>query len=166
MNHIKNIPVGIDVTIQDMQIELYDALSESWGDINGFGRVYKQDKQERIIPEYYVGNSEYKEVLTNDSFVGTFFFIEDDEIISTSLCLSRNRVDLYVLVDAAKAREDVDHYPDEEIRLQVLRIARRHFTEVVRTTKGKEAMKSFTTHDLDFIHPYFIFKITGIINNY
>lgn len=166
MNHLKDIPVGIDAVIQPMQIDLYDQLCESWGDMNGFGRVYKQKKQERTIPEYYAGSGQYKEVLTNDSLVGTFFFVEEDEIKSTGLCLSRNTVDLYILVDAAKARTDIKHYPDEEIRLQVLNIARRYFTEVVRTTKGREAMKEFTTHDLDFIHPYFIFKITGIINNY
>lgn len=166
MNHIKKDPIGIDIVIQEMQIDLYNSLSKSWGDLKGYGRVYKTQKQERFIPEYYAGSGQYQEVLTNDGVVGTFFFLEDNDIESKGSCLSRSKVDLFVLVDAAKARNEIDHYPDEEIRLQVLNIARRYFTKIDKTIKGREALKGFTTHDLDFIHPYFIFKITGIINNY
>ena len=166
MNHLKTDPLGVDIVIQTMQIVLYDALTDSWGHVNGFGRVYKTKKGERTIPEHYSGKGQYQEVLTNDSYVATFFFVEDGEIESRGSCLSRTKVDLFILVDAARAREDVSHYPDEEIRLQVLNVARRYFTDIVRTVKGRDALNGFTTHDLDFIHPYFIFKITGIINNY
>lgn len=166
MNNIKQNPVGIDVIIQPMQVELYDTLSASWGDMRGFGRVYKNKKQRRIIPEHYLGNSEYEEVLTSDMTVATFFFVESGELTSQKSCLSRTKVDLIFLVDVNKAKETIDHYADEEVRIDVLNIAKKHFTSIDKTIKGYGALEGFTTYDIDYIHPYFIFKIIGIINNY
>lgn len=166
MNHIKINPVGIDEVIQTMQIELYDTLSESWGDIKGFGRIYKNKKQSRIIPEHYTDNGEYEEVLTDDMSVATFFFVESGELENQGSCLSKTNVDLIFLVDVAKAKSEIAHYADEEVRIEVLKIVKKHFSVVGKTIKGFGALEGFTTYNIDFIHPYFIFKITGIINNY
>lgn len=165
MNHIKIDPVGIDIKIQEIQIELYTKLSESWGDIKGFGRVYKTKKQSRLIPEHYVGDGEYIEVLTDDMAVATFFFIESGELEGQGSCLSKTKVDVHFLVDVNKAKSSIAHYADEEVRLEVLQIIKSHFT-VDKTIKGYGSLEGFSTYDLDYIHPYFIFRITGIINNY
>jgi len=165
MNNTKTNPVGIDLIIQDIQNDLYDKLSVLWGDIKGFGRVYKNKKQERTIPEYYAGKGEYDEVLTDDMKTATFFFLESGELESKGSCLSKTNVELYFLVDVSKAKSSIQHYADEEVRLDVLNIVKNNLT-IVRTIKGRDALSSFTVEDLDFIHPYFIFKIEGIINNY
>lgn len=166
MNNVKTNPAGIDIPLQEMQIVLYDRLCESWGDITGYGRVYKTKKKERVIPEHYKGNGEYIEVLTDDKKVAIFFFVESGEIESQGSCLSKSDVDLIFLVDVAKAKNTINHYADEEIRLEVLKIAKSYFSTIESTVKGEEALSGFTTENLDFIHPFFIFKIKGSINNY
>lgn len=166
MNYTKQNPVGIDVPIKRIQDALYEKLNTSWKDIVGYGRVYKTVKGERVIPEHYIGEGEYKEVLTDDKKTAIFFFIESSTIRSMGGCLSKNSVDLIFLVNVLKAKPEAMDYADEEVRLEVLKIAQLYFTSISETIKGREALKGFTTENLDFIHPYFIFKISGIINNY
>lgn len=165
MIHLKTEPKGIDAVIQPLQEALY-GLCESWGDIRAFGRCYLNERQDRKIPEHYAGSGEYQEVLTDDKWVATYFFLESDTIIHKGSCLSENNVDLYFLVNAKEAKPKITHYADEEIRLEVLQIANLHFSSIDSTVKGREALSEITATDLDFIHPYFIFKITGTFNNY
>lgn len=165
MIYTRTNPVGIDAVIQPLQESLYD-LCESWGDIDGFGRVYLNRKGDRIVPEHYNKDGEYREVLTNDMKVATYFFVESDVVSASGSCLSKNNVDLYFFVNVKEAKPDVGHYADEEVRLDVLRIAKDYFSQVESTVKGENALSEMTTEGLDFIYPYFIFKITGMFNNY
>ena len=45
MNYNLNNPIGIDKEVQKIQNYLHGSLVESWGDIDAYGRVYKNRKQ-------------------------------------------------------------------------------------------------------------------------
>lgn len=76
MNYLKETPTGIDKEIKNLQIYLYDRISLKFGlnDFDAYGRVYKNRRNDLIIPEYYLSNRDYKEVLLDDRRSGIMFF--------------------------------------------------------------------------------------------
>lgn len=168
MIYLKDSTVGIDIQIQRIQQRLYDKLSSSLNcEIHAYGRAYKTNNDGSIKPEVYE-NGRYKELLTNNKIKGLhFFFIENDESdILTRTCMSSNTIDLIVIVDdLSKVRNDINHYPDEEIKEEVKSYVKSYF-EVTSVVKNEAALDGFDISKLHFIYPYFVFRITGTINNY
>ena len=80
MNYLRENPVGIDLEISRIQTALYDNIVERWNlqDFKGYGRVYKNKKNDLIIPEYYVSEKEYEDVLLDDRLNGIMFFSPSD----------------------------------------------------------------------------------------
>lgn len=76
MNYLKENNVGIDNPIKRLQVYLYDRIVSNFGlsDFDGYGRVYRNRKDNLFIPEAYVNNKEYKEVLLDDRNDGIMFF--------------------------------------------------------------------------------------------
>lgn len=76
MNYLKTTVTGIDEKIKPLQTYLYDNIINKWGlsNFDGYGRVYKNRRKDLIIPEYYISNKEYKEVLLSDKRDGIMFF--------------------------------------------------------------------------------------------
>ena len=169
MNYLKNDPKGIDIPIQLAQKRLYDKLIFEYScDVVGYGRVYTDIVDDSDIPYAYIGRGEYEEVLTNDKINGIHFFFverESSDVISRS-CLSSTDVDLIVIVnDLTKVKDDVLHYQDEEIKEDVKSFVKNSL-EINSITKGKQALDGFDVSKIQFIYPYFVFKITSTINNY
>jgi len=167
--YLKTSPKGIDIRIQSMQQYLYDKLVSIYScEINAYGRVYKEKNDNSIKPLYYVGNGNYKELLINNKIKGLhFFFVENEEsdIISRT-CKRSNEIDLIVIINNLKSiKSNISHYPDEEIVLDVLDYTKT-FINSNKLTKGEKALDGFDISELKFIYPFFVFKITGTINNY
>ena len=80
MNYLRENPVGIDSEIILIQKYLYNSIVSRWSlpDFSGYGRVYKNKKNSLIIPEYYVSEKEYEEVLLDDRLNGIMFFSPSD----------------------------------------------------------------------------------------
>lgn len=80
MNYLRENPVGVDIEINRIQTYLYNQIINRWSleDFNGYGRVYKNKKSNLIIPEYYVSEKEYEEVLLDDRLNGIMFFSPSD----------------------------------------------------------------------------------------
>lgn len=76
MNYLKTEADGVDEPIKALQTYLYDNIVSNLGlnSFDGYGRVYKNRRDSLIIPEYYVSNKEYKEILLNDVKDGIMFF--------------------------------------------------------------------------------------------
>ena len=107
--------VGIDAQIQNLQSYLYTELTdvEGWTNYESYERAYKNKKNDSTIPEIYIG--EYLEVLFNDKFSATSFFLtEDNETISDNLCSSK--ISLIYQVQLNKLFPSVPHRADEELR--------------------------------------------------
>jgi hypothetical protein len=79
MIYTKQDAVGIDVAIQSLQSYLYSKLT-SFGvsDYESYGRIYKNGKNGKLIPERYTEGNEYEEVLFNDKMNMTSFFAVAD----------------------------------------------------------------------------------------
>lgn len=169
MIYLKTNPVGIDKHIQFAQKYLYDKLSENYScEIEAYGRVFKNDYDGSIKPIYYNNDGSYKEVLTDSKIKGLhFFFVEDDksEIIKGTNKRLTN-IDLIVVIDDfRKVKSDVKHYADENIVIDVMSYMKTHLRGS-ELTKNEEALSGFDISKLQFIYPFFVFKITGEINNY
>ncbi len=80
MNNILTNTSGIDCNIQDMQITLYDGLlaKDSISEVEGFGRVYKNNTENGAIPEYYLSDGNYKELYLDNNWNVSFSFIVGD----------------------------------------------------------------------------------------
>ena len=76
MNYLKQNTTGVDTVIKGLQKYLYDNLKQKWcfNDFEGYGRVYKNKKNGKVMPEYYTSDKEYKEVLLDDRLQGIMFF--------------------------------------------------------------------------------------------
>lgn len=80
MNFTTTTTVGIDTVINSIQTDIYDALIERWlDDIDGYGRVYKTDTGNGVVPRYYISSNDYKDVYYDDSRSGQFFFLTDED---------------------------------------------------------------------------------------
>lgn len=74
----KSEPTGLDKRIQDFQSHLYSELG--FTDWNCFPRVYVNESEKGLVPEYYEGDKEYNEVLFDDNHdISSFFFRSSDE---------------------------------------------------------------------------------------
>jgi len=167
--HTKIAPTGIDKRIQRAEQYLHDNLLSDYScDISAYGRAYADSINGVIKPRAYVGNGEYKPLLTDDRINGLhFFFVENEESdVEVGTCIRSNDVDLIVIIDdISKVRGDIAHYADEEIVQNVLHYAK-SFMRISKITKGEKALDGFDVENLKFIYPFFVFKLTGKINNY
>lgn len=126
MNYLRQNPVGIDEQIQRIQSFVYDKIISNWNldSFNSYGRVYKNKRNGLIIPEYYVSEKEYEEVLLNDNLNGIMFFSPSDrtEVNGTLLTQDCDLIFTFNLSDLNISNER----DDENVRQGVLSILRQY----------------------------------------
>lgn len=82
MLHLRNNVSGIDVEIQDMQRDIYKALTEKFGftNVEGYGRLYRQERIAGSFPEWYNSNTgDYEIIYLDDTKNVIFSFIDGDD---------------------------------------------------------------------------------------
>tara|TARA_R110000737_G_scaffold116429_2_gene149132 strand:- start:4 stop:579 length:576 start_codon:yes stop_codon:yes gene_type:complete len=116
MNNVLTYSEGLSAAIQTIQKELYNALPSFWsGDIEGFGKVYKNiENSSDNIPTYYksskifipeVYNSikgNYEDVYYNNSKSCVFCFLIDDKDSTIDEIVFTNNVKVVFMVDLSK----------------------------------------------------------------
>lgn len=77
----KDCPVGVDVVIDKLQSDLYRYLvvTAGWRSYKSYHRAYKNKKGDNLLPEVYTEKGEYKEVLFDDVYAVSSFFVVDDK---------------------------------------------------------------------------------------
>lgn len=76
----KKCPEGIDVVIDKIQSDLFTQLIKyGWRDYRSYHRAYKNKNQKSVVPEVYDQRGEYIEVLFDDTFAVTSFFLAADK---------------------------------------------------------------------------------------
>ena len=168
MIYTKANPVGIDKPIQMLQESLYTKLTDAFScDVTSYGRAYVDNKNGSVKPLAYV-ETDYKELLTDDRINSLhFFFIEDDtaDVVSRT-CMSDTEVDIiFIIDDLTKVRGDITHYADEEIKEQIKSFVKSWY-KIISVTKGEKALDGFDISQLQFIFPYFVFKLRVIIKEF
>lgn len=162
MNYLKNNPVGVDIKIQKLQIKLYENLG--FENIEGYGRIYIDNKKGENYPLHFINGIDYKEVLIDDNNNGKFFFVED-EVTDSEMTISKTKVDIIFLVNLANLYPDIPHRADEELKQQVYRLLKKtrfFFPSEIKITKGKDAIKDFKTKLID-MQPYHFMKFSGVV---
>ena len=105
VNHLRTTPEGLDITLQSIQKDLYNYLSEKWsgGPLQGSGRVYRNPKEGNTVPERWNGKG-YEDVYFDDSYAASFFFIDDTTHESTDGMVFMAKVKLAFLVNLDKIK--------------------------------------------------------------
>lgn len=150
MNNVLTTPIGLDKAIQNVQVDLYNALIEKWdGDIDGYGRVEKTpmntgdtipeyyETSKIVIPEWYNASKKgYEEVYYDDKKSCVFCFAIQDEDKTLDQQVFTCKVKCVFMVDLSKI------YPASEERMSSK--AQKEAVEILRDLSYGE------------------FKITGI----
>lgn len=104
--------VGIDLPIDKISKRLYSVLSLQWSNIDVYGRVYRNPKDGKVVPEWYVSDGDYKEVLMDDSRGAIIFFDVDPKIEMKTGSYGVAKVDIIVYTNLSKIKnlsERLDH---------------------------------------------------------
>ena len=162
MNYTYENVKGIDKQIQILQNHLYRKLN--WSNLELFGRVFKNRRKnsKQIIPEAYVGNGEYREVLTNDKVDAIMFFIEDDEHISQTGYQFKTKINLVVIANLKKLYANNDYREDHKCIQEVIELLQSACKQVLKIKKGvKASLNEFYNEDITFsnMEPYTCFSL-------
>jgi hypothetical protein len=116
-NHIysRTNPIGIDFRIVEIQSKIYKYLTEkrSWDKYNCYDRAYINTKNNQIIPEVYVGNKEYNEVLLNDKINAlTYFIVNESRTYDKGF---RTTISLIFEGNLSRLYPAITHRADEEL---------------------------------------------------
>ena len=125
MLYTKTSTVGSDILIQNIQSKLYTALKTSWGitgDVryDSYGRVYKVNSDKGAIPEFYVGDEDYKEMVfdsTNNDVLS--FFVLDDKTVY-QLGIETANAAIIFKINIGNIKPSVTWRPDEEVKKDIL----------------------------------------------
>lgn len=166
MNYLKENPVGIDQAIEKQQTAIYKALSKI-GDLDGYGRVYKNQKKGKGIFEIYKGKGEYENIVHSDT--SKFFFeVESPDNIRDGL---QADVNIHFIIDLSKFYSSTTERKDEEIKVKVYNSLIRTLFSPERQYRDASKLKSnlnsyFSSEKIDIedMHPKHIFTISGKMN--
>ena len=166
MIHLKDKPIGIDLTIQNAQKRLYNGLMSKWSDdLDAYGRCYvnksKLDgENESYVPEYYDKNGETPNLLYTEG--NKFFFTVSNTIPSDSSYNYKADISIYFIVNLEKVRPDIKHRADSEVYADVYEILAQcglgNKIDLVHTVKKVYEDFKVKSGDFDDIHPYHVFK--------
>ncbi len=117
---------GVDTVIQYLQNKWYNKLLGNWGNsvYQMYPRANKNKKEDQTIPEISLDEENYDEVLINDKFDVTSFFLIDNESTFTDEYKRINQrvslifqADLFALYNGAERM-------DQRFNMDVLRVVR------------------------------------------
>ena len=118
---VKTSPKGLDIVIDRIQNTLFTELTSlGWTDYQSYPRVYKNPKDGSLIPEFYDGVSEYKEVFYDDQFKASSFFVtEDTRTLDRVTRQYEQTVSVIFQVNLKELFPSITHRADEEMHRQV-----------------------------------------------
>ena len=156
-------PVGIDVEIQRQQQRLAAKL---WTGKNyeSYGHAFINVKEDGSnVPEVFVNNIDYKDVLTDDKNDAISFFIVDDNMSGNSMAMSVD-VKLYFIVNLAKIYPTLTHRAVEESHRDALIYILQH-NNVTDIVTGAKALRDFNIPQYQTdMQPYHAFCLTLEMN--
>lgn len=126
MNNLLTSAYGIDVAINNVQTDLYASLVSLWhGDIEGYGRIHKNNKKDdKVIPEHYTKEGQFKEVYYDDKLGADFFFIVGNDDSTEDQLLYVSNVKCVFMLNLNRI------YPSDEERSDVK--AQKDVVEILR----------------------------------
>ena len=174
MNNTISTTIGIDTLIQDIQTTLYDNLTVEWvDDVDAYGRVYKRmDADGNVIPAWFIGGTDYKDVYYNDAFSCCYMFVDDDEHTTEDEIVYNTDLKAIFMVDLSRILPSNDNRADMQAQNDVIEILRNNAFErfsVTGITKGiRNVFRGFNQEKIKFSdgHPYHCFSVNLRVNYY
>lgn len=159
------VEYGIDIEIEKIRRHLLKNLG--WLGVEMFGRAYKNvTKDGKLVPEVYIGNGEYKEILTNDLKSVTVFFVDSDKHTKANSLEMQTDLSVVFIVNLVKLKGNNNARLDALVQHEVLSTLKQTTQfEISELTKGLDALKEFDTSKIKLsdMQPYHIFSVTGKI---
>ena len=185
MNNILTSAEGLSLAIQSIQKELYEALPKFWsGDIEGFGKVYKNvQNSSDNVPDYYKTSkifvpevynslkSNYEDVFYDNSKSCVFCFLIDDKDTTDDRVLFTSKVKVVFMVDLSKIYPTYKERQDGKAQKDVVEILREinGDYEINEVQRGIDNIfNEYTTSKIKFndIQPLHAFSINIDLNYY
>ena len=162
--------IGIDVNISRL---VTDYTNNLWtgADVDFFGRVYRNNRNDGIIPEVYDQDNRYIEVLQNDNKAGTVFFdwINPTQITGTK-SLATVWIHFAVNLSELYPTETANHErADEYAHADAIKWTNKSGFRVTGLVTGFDAFSQFelTEQNKDDMQPYHLFRLeTEVLFNY
>jgi hypothetical protein len=157
-------PKGIDLPIQQMQ-NLF--VKHLWPSINAtkkgyYHRVFRNNRRGEQIPEIYVGNGEYKDVLFDDFLSAQIWFDVAERTDSLSSGQIVRDCGVVVIVNLNEIYPSLTHRCEEEVHFDVMRVLNRmpKVFEQTGITTGMAAFGNFNTTPLKHadMNPWHVFR--------
>tara|TARA_R110000782_G_scaffold54_1_gene154 strand:+ start:367 stop:942 length:576 start_codon:yes stop_codon:yes gene_type:complete len=185
MNNTLTSAEGLSSAIQSIQEELYTALPSFWeGDIEGFGKVYKnvQNSSDDIpkfyksskifVPEVYNSSKgNYEDVFYNNSKSCVFCFLIDDKDSTEDGVLFTSKVKVVFMVNLSLIYPNDTERQDGKAQKDIVDILREinGDYEINEVQRGIDNIfNQYTTSGVKFddIHPLHSFAVNIDLNYY
>lgn len=172
MNHTLSVTYNIDTVIQTIQTALYETLVPVWGEFEAYGRVYKNEKNGKVLPEVWrrdVGN--YREVYYQNSASAHLFFIDGDIHTTEDELVFQTDLKICFMVDLSRLKNQTERV-DADVQRDVVAAIRDNMFQDFKITgieKGIEnVFNKFNTDGIrsNDMQPLHVFSINGTLNYY
>jgi len=111
-------PVGIDRIIDQMQVRMFNKINVSeWANYPRSYKNFKRKNRNSKLPEIHIGNGEYEDVLFNDRFNLTTFFVESDTVEALNSGMNRQDLALIIQANLSNIYPLDERRNDEELRI-------------------------------------------------
>lgn len=164
-NHLIENPVGVDIPIQRLQKLIYSKLN--WTKFELFGRIYKNEIEGGIVPQYFVSGKEYKKdvYIDGQNNAHSFFVVSDEHKKYKDNVRFECEVKIIFTVNLKKLFPESINRPDSEMHKLIYDLIKsdRNF-EITGVQTGMSNVlsgfniKSIKTKDL---HPWHTFSINS-----
>lgn len=117
----KSNPIGVDKVVDRLQVAIYNFLisTYSFTEYESYPRCYKNYKDGNVIPEMYNLNGNYSEVLFDDKFNLTSFFLVSDESDRENVDIVSQDVSIIFQGLLNKLFPAIAHRADEELKAAI-----------------------------------------------
>ena len=137
--------IGIDAKIERVRTLFEQELFLDYS-YNSYGRAFINERDGKKIPERYVSDNEYQEVLLNDRVACTSFFsVENDYTVDRNLL--SGTVNIYFSCNLSTVYPSVSERAVEYLHRDVSAILKRESFELTGITSGADAFSDFDFSD-------------------
>jgi len=145
-------PIGLDARIQQLQVDFGATLFEGLN-YESYGRAFLNTRDTIRVPEVYVGDGEYKEVLADDNLDALSFFLPD-----SSIPFEKNEGNAIVGIYFFVRLQTNVYRPVEEVHRDVLNRIQSSPFRVIRLVTGEESVDAFLDAVRVNMQPYYCFR--------
>lgn len=159
-------PIGVDKPIQRVQDYLYANLN--WGDLEAYGRIYKNTIDGKTKPQPFLSNNEYLgDAFIKDKNNACLFFIVNDKQEVVSGPVFKTEVKTVFMVNLKNVFPSLNHRADSE--------AQKHAYQLLKNKKAfqitgietglKTVLNGFDLEGLEKldVQPFHMFAIVSTV---